>query len=212
MYKTFEPFRQLQGNIWKEYALISSQYTRLEVVDLEKGEVIAREPYPTITQEYLDKLSDKSKAPGGYAENFYVGEERPGWGFCPVEFYVPDWNDEFSEDSINTIHTPYNKPEEERWLYSDEDLRAFSGHWALYSGCVWGDDSGGWKLRYIDLSHLSEGIVITSEKFGYIELAGSVKDIDIYPSDDTIVIPTVLHASLKTGKSYKLDALWQDDE
>ena len=32
---TFEPFRQFKDGKWKDYALISTIYTRFEVVDLE---------------------------------------------------------------------------------------------------------------------------------------------------------------------------------
>ncbi len=61
MYQTFEPFRQ-DG---REFALISRDYTRSEVLDLASGEVIAEE-----------------------------AQEGPhGAGFCPVGFYVPDWWD-----------------------------------------------------------------------------------------------------------------------
>ena len=58
--QTFEPFRQ--GN--REFALISPNYTRTSVLDLESGCVVAEEQ------------PDAGKA-----------------GFCPVGFYVPDWWD-----------------------------------------------------------------------------------------------------------------------
>jgi hypothetical protein len=61
MLQTFEPFRQ--GG--REYALISQDYTRISVLDLASGKVIAEE------------------LPSG----------PPGSGFCPVGFYVPDWWD-----------------------------------------------------------------------------------------------------------------------
>jgi len=57
--QTFEPFRQ--GG--REFALISRDYTRTAVLDLESGCVVAEE---------LDTC---------------------GEGFCPVGFYVPDWWD-----------------------------------------------------------------------------------------------------------------------
>ena len=61
MLPTFEPFRQ--GN--REFALISSNYTRAAVLDLASGIVIAEE----------------------------ASTDPPGGGFCPVGFYVPDWWD-----------------------------------------------------------------------------------------------------------------------
>lgn len=63
MLQTFEPFRQGA----REFALISRDYTRTAVLDLESGSVIAEE---------LDE----------------PGVPR-GAGFCPVGFYVPDWWD-----------------------------------------------------------------------------------------------------------------------
>ncbi len=57
--QTFEPFRQ--GD--REFALISSDYTRTAVLDLDSGRVVAEEP------------------------------DTGGTGFCPVGFYVPDWWD-----------------------------------------------------------------------------------------------------------------------
>jgi hypothetical protein len=38
------------------------------------------------------------------------------------------------------------------------------------AGCVWGDDSSK-KIQYLDLSHISEGIIHRDERFGYVELA-----------------------------------------
>jgi hypothetical protein len=67
MLQTFEPFRQ--GN--REFALISSDYTRTAVLDLDSGLVIAEEPE----------------------------SDPPGCGFCPVGFYVPDWWD-LNDDSV----------------------------------------------------------------------------------------------------------------
>lgn len=60
MLRTFEPFRQ--GD--RDFALISTSYTRASVLDLQSGEVIATE-----------------------------AETPNGQGFCPVGFYVPDWWD-----------------------------------------------------------------------------------------------------------------------
>jgi hypothetical protein len=61
--RTFEPFRQ--GN--RDFALISPDYTKTAVLDLESGSAIAEE---------IDEPDAIS-----------------GAGFCPVGFYVPDWWD-----------------------------------------------------------------------------------------------------------------------
>lgn len=44
---------------------------------------------------------------------------------------------------------------------------------AFVAGCVWGDDSS-WKVQYVDLSKIEEGVVTTDDRFGYIELATNI--------------------------------------
>lgn len=205
MYNTFEPFRQLQNGKWKEYALISPDYVRFEVLDLEKREVVAKEPFPQITQEHHDRWLKLGHPE--WCEKDPLGTEKPGWGFCPVDFYVPDWNEFHEESDI------YYLFKEDQFLYSEKHLTEHTGNFAFYSGCVWGDDSGGWKLKAIDLSHISEGIVTSDERFGYIHLAGGkrLKDsIEIY--DSQAVIPVQLNVSIKTGKAYKIDANWSEKD
>ena len=44
------------------------------------------------------------------------------------------------------------------------------GDFGFVWGGVWGDDSS-WKLQYLDLSRVQEGIIVRDERFGYLELA-----------------------------------------
>ena len=37
-------------------------------------------------------------------------------------------------------------------------------------GCVWGDDSS-WKVQYLDLTGIQDGVIRRDERFGYAELA-----------------------------------------
>ena len=79
-----------------------------------------------------------------------IGCEEPAqFGFCPVDFYVPSsvWDEE-----------------------DDTDTDRVDGQFGFVAGCVWGDDSS-WKIQYLDLSRVSEGIVKGDDRFGYIELA-----------------------------------------
>lgn len=156
----FEPFQQYQDGVWHDYALISPSYTTFQVLDLESGSVIAERGFPLWKQsqeEYYTRLGKES----GYK----VGEPVKSAGFCPVDFYVPD------------LVTAYNFKSAEQWdkffssvhNFAEEFSKNYSGQFGFYSGCVWGDDSS-WKLRYIDLSKISEGIVTDEEKFGYWEL------------------------------------------
>ncbi len=131
MLNTFEPFRQ--GD--KDYALISMDYTKTAVLDLQTGKVIAEE-----------------------GEECVNGEVLKGCGFCPVGFYVPDWWD-IHDGSIDMNSEHWNKNWE--WPVGD-----FGFVW----GCYWGDDTS-WKVQYLDLSRIQEGIIKREERFGYVELA-----------------------------------------
>lgn len=128
MLQTFEPFRQ--GN--REFALISRDYTRSEVLDLASGEIVAEE--------------DQKGSCGA--------------GFCPVGFYVPDWWDVNDGDII---------PGSEYWDADDEWPQ---GTFGFVWGCHWGDDNS-WKVQYLDLSRVQDGIIIRDERFGHVELATS---------------------------------------
>jgi hypothetical protein len=122
--QTFEPFRQ--GG--REFALISRDYTRTAVLDLDTGQVVAEEA------------------------------DASGAGFCPVGFYVPDWWD-VNDSSII--------PGSEYW---NSDREWPTGDFGFVWGCVWGDDSS-WKVQYLDLSRVREGVIRREERFGYVELA-----------------------------------------
>lgn len=84
------------------------------------------------------------------------GEEPTAHGFCPVEYYVPDGE----EDSIEN-----------------------PGHWGFVAGCVWGDDTS-WKIEYLDLSRVEEGIVKREARFGYLEMADGLSLKEAIKIDD----------------------------
>ncbi len=69
-----------------------------------------------------------------------AGENPTSFGFCPVDFYVP-WNPKIG----------------------------WKGQHGFVAGCVWGDDSS-WKIQYLDLSKIDQGILVRDDRFGYIEL------------------------------------------
>lgn len=82
----------------------------------------------------------------------------PGSGFCPVGFYVPDWWD---------VHGGSISPGSEFWT---SDYEWPTGTFGFVWGCYWGDDSS-WKVQYLDLSRIQDGLIGRDERFGYIELA-----------------------------------------
>jgi hypothetical protein len=126
--QTFEPFRQ--GS--RDFALLSCDYTKTAVLDLQSGSVIAEE---------TDEPGASSVA-----------------GFCPVGFYVPDWWD---------VHDGSVIPGSEFW---NADREWPNGDFGFVWGCHWGDDTS-WKVQYLDLSRVQQGIVRRDERFGYVELA-----------------------------------------
>jgi len=79
--QTFEPFRQLQGEGWHEYALISRAYTTFEVLDLESLEVVAKRPYPQYPWYRTDKYDQyenvKKKHPEWLEEGGYYAGKGP---------------------------------------------------------------------------------------------------------------------------------------
>jgi len=205
MMGTFEPFRQLKDGVWRDYALISTKYTRFEVVDLVKGEIVAVEAYPVVTQEMYDRIAN-SNPESEWLKTHPVGTELPGSGFCPTGFRVFDWRGEFDDDSVTRT---FGNKDAIRYLYSEEDLYSTTGQWAVYTGCVWGDDSS-WKLRYIDLSRISEGIVTSEDRFGYFPLSGKLSDISF--SDGDLYMSVEVMTSLKTGKSFDPGLKWAKDD
>lgn len=76
------------------------------------------------------------------------GEERDGCGFCPVDLYVP-WFDERDKFSL------------------------YPANFGFVAGCVWGDDSS-WKIQYLDLTEVEQGIISRDDRFGYIEMPGNL--------------------------------------
>jgi hypothetical protein len=82
----------------------------------------------------------------------------PGGGFCPVGFHVPDWWD---------VHDGSVIPGSEYWTADDEWP---NGDFGFVWGCHWGDDSS-WKVQYLDLSRVQQGIVRRDDRFGYVEMA-----------------------------------------
>jgi hypothetical protein len=87
-------------------------------------------------------------------------QPQPG-GFCPVGFYVPDWWD---------VHEGLERsgilPGSMQWR---DDYEWPVGDFGFVWGCIWGDDSS-WKVQYLDLSRVREGVLTREERFGYVIL------------------------------------------
>lgn len=130
----------------RAYALIAPSYTATSVIDLRTGEIIA-------------------------------SEEPSAGGFCPVGFYVPDWWD------VSRPHPQWAPPGSSRedtvirpgmlpWRDSYE--WPTRGDFGFVWGCHWGDEAS-WKVQYLDLSEIEQGVIRRDDRFGYVKLATSAK-------------------------------------
>lgn len=144
-------------------------------------------PYALVSQDYtttavMDLLTGK-----------IIAKEKPdSWGFCPVDFYVPDWWEYYDEE--------FNPNSEEWDSRNDWDLK---GRFGFVAGCIWGDDSS-WKIQYLDLSEIQKGKIKREELFGYIQLPNNLrlKDAIELPEErnKTFSISVQLDFNTTTGK------------
>lgn len=88
-----------------------------------------------------------------------AAEEPASGGFCPAGFYVPDWWD---------VHDGGRLPGSMHWKPADDEWPV--GDFGFVWGCVWGDDSS-WKVQYLDLSSIRDGVIRRDDRFGYLKLA-----------------------------------------
>jgi hypothetical protein len=92
-----------------------------------------------------------------------AAEEPAATGFCPVGFYVPDWWD---------LHDGKKLPGSMHWRRDDDEWP--TGDFGFVWGCVWGDDSS-WKVQYLDLSQVANGMIHRDDRFGYVKLVTNHK-------------------------------------
>jgi hypothetical protein len=119
------------------------------------------------------------------------GEERNPGGFCPTQYYVP-WNDNDAPD----------------------ELAMNAG---FVAGCHWGDDTS-WKIQFLDLSEVDEGIIKRDDRFGYIELPDKCELAQIIsarhyePEDEDYYISIGIQKDfdLRTGKRRPEFSGWRD--
>ena len=83
------------------------------------------------------------------------------------------------------------------------------GKFGFVAGCVWGDDSS-WKIQFLDLSKIEEGIIKRDSRFGYICLPEGISlkhaiNMSNYWEEGeeyTISIATGEVFDLKTGRCF----------
>jgi hypothetical protein len=101
------------------------------------------------------------------------GEEPQAHGFCPVEYFVPRYKSVVQMDRAGNASESW-KFEKTADVCADEAIDQLDP-WkyltlAFVAGCLWGDDSS-WKLQVIDVSRAKEGILLRTERFGYLQVA-----------------------------------------
>ncbi len=105
------------------------------------------------------------------------GEERSAGGFCPVDLYVPPVTDCCFEKQLSEAKLPVGCKVIKHPSRDPKDDSQYGVFCEIYypptfgfvAGCIWGDDSS-WKIEYLDLSRVEEGILKRDNRFGYIVL------------------------------------------
>ena len=83
---------------------------------------------------------------------------------------------------------------------------------AFVAGCYWGDDSS-WKIQYIDVSRIDEGIIKRDDRFGCIELPThlslrkAINAEDLSENGKRISISVELPFDITTGEA----EVWDKD-
>lgn len=112
---------------------------------------------------------------GGVFED-WCGEEGSSNGFCPSEFFVPQYKKDSNSRYSSYLDSGYDSEEE---FFTEEGHTLFDFGflpYAFVSGCVWGDDSS-LKLQYIDLSDIKNKKMKREQRFGYWELPNNLSSI-----------------------------------
>lgn len=99
----------------------------------------------------------------------------------------------------------HSNREEYKWVWGPERDREYGfiilpPQHAFVAGCHWGDDTS-WKIQYIDVSRIDEGIIKRDDRFGYIELPTNLtlkeaivmRDYDEQPNRLRIAIEVDYH-------------------
>ena len=134
--ETFYPF--LKNGKW--YALISADYTRTQIMDLETGKIIGGE--------------EPSK--NGFCPTEFYIPKRYKYSEDNLSFYVYETlneNEYYEESNIKNA------------IIGDEEYSPFG----FVSGCHWGDDHS-WKIQMLDLSEADKGLIKRIDYFDYAEL------------------------------------------
>ena len=189
-YNTFFPFQVDE----KWYALYSSDYTATSVMELPSCKQIATEPSCAFgfcpVDFYIPRYTeDIYKAKNEEELNKLDEKHRPYYAVDRIERdYDLEHTDTEESLQADTAKEAYKCDTIEFGTKIHYDLNL-----AFVSGCVWGDDSGGWKVEHLDLSKMLDGVVTRKKgpngrtsSLGYIELPYNLPLRDaVYVSGET---------------------------
>lgn len=212
LFNTFCPF-EYEG---REYALYSRDYTATRVMSLPD----------------CQDLGGEERASGGFCPtDYFVPEVCIEW---PPESeddpeprlpqHDPKWQTRVPyEGGGHRYYYPSDKNNpagysEERYKAEQERIKPLCDAWrdrhpfitmtppfGFVAGCIWGDDSS-WKIQYLNLSRVAEGIITRDDRFGYIELPEGCKLKDVVNTDlygvGRVVIGVAKCFDLQTGKEF----------
>lgn len=171
----FAPFEQ--GGRW--YALYSRNYTATRLMSLpDCADLGGEEPagggfcpveyhVPLLTGRDRDPADPEPVLPNWEAAKWARKvEKRTPDGMTYTRLYWP-WDPE----GFTHLKDEYEQTLARQTALHNQwsDRRPFvSRHapWGLVSGCVWGDDSGGWKVQHLDLSRAADGVLVRDDRFG----------------------------------------------
>jgi len=123
-------------------------------------------------------------------------------GFCPVDFYVPP----FEESQIEIeLYSEWIEEERAKEPRDEEKITRYKaslesakkdvelvGTMGVVSGCHWGDDSGGWKMQYLSIDPEKGTISINKDVFGYFQLSQDEMPLSkkiVWERPDRLTIP-----------------------
>jgi hypothetical protein len=199
----------------RHFALYSPDYTATRVMELFPG------------MGFKDIGGEEPSSGGFCPVEFYVPDCRKQVfeEFCGPGYAINDWNSplaalpdgsEFTKDQNTHRARPKARgldgqflQSEHGWVWGEEGdyqsgwIKVPPDH-GFMAGCVWGDDSS-WKIQYLDLSRVEQGIIGREARFGYIVLPTSVHLRDaVYIYDPAgapwVEIAVATKWDLQTGK------------
>lgn len=127
------------------------------------------------------------------------------FAFCPVDYFVPDFEEfhqglDYMQKSVDDGSDKYGNCA--AYLKHSEGQKKWIGTRALVSGCVWGDDSGGWKVCMLDLSEIEIGVIKHDGALGYFQLpsnAGPLSECVLWDEPDELSLPVEMKFDLDKG-------------